>query len=90
MASGNALNGPCRRTSVESSDLPDGLALFDRDNGEAYYLNPTATLIWEMCDGRPEEDVVQAFASILEVDAKTSADYVTAGLEAFRSSGIID
>lgn len=90
MASANALNRPCRRTSVESSDLPDGLALFDKESGKAYYLNPTATLIWEMCDGRPEEDIAQACASILEIDDKASADYVTAGLEAFRSSGIID
>jgi len=90
MVSDHAVKGPCRRTSIDSNDLPDGLALFNRDNGEAYYLNPTATLLWEMCDGRPEKDITQAFASILEIDDKTSADYVTAGLEAFRSSGIIE
>lgn len=88
--SDNVADGPCRRATIDSNDLPDGLALFNRDNGEAYYLNPTATLIWEMCDGRPEEDITRAFADILEIDSQTSADYVAAGLETFRSNGMID
>ncbi len=75
---------------MESADLPDGLALFDPDRNVVHHLNPTATLIWELCDGRSEADIIQQVSLILEIDEEASEEYVRSGLELFRSQNILE
>lgn len=58
---------PQRSQSVEASDLTDGVVLYDNSSEVAHHLNPVATLVWELCDGRTVGDIVQAVAEVLEI-----------------------
>lgn len=58
---------PQRAQSVESSDLADGVVLYDSSSEIAHHLNPVATLVWELCDGRTVGDIVDAVAEVLEI-----------------------
>ncbi len=42
---------PRRREGVLEIDMGDGLILFDDDASLVHHLNPSATLIWQLCDG---------------------------------------
>ncbi|MCE4263736.1 PqqD family protein [Rhodococcus sp. ACPA4] len=58
---------PQRAHSVESNDLADGVVLYDSSSEVAHHLNPVATLVWELCDGRTVGDIVDAVAEVLEI-----------------------
>lgn len=58
---------PQRAHSVESNDLADGVVLYDSSSEIAHHLNPVATLVWELCDGRTVGDIVDAVAEVLEI-----------------------
>jgi PqqD family protein of HPr-rel-A system len=44
-------NVPRRRSGILEIDLGDGLILYDRDSSLVHRLNPSAALIWRLCDG---------------------------------------
>lgn len=84
------MTGPVRKSSVEHSDLPDGLALFDPERSVAHHLNAVATLIWELCDGRSEESIVSAVAGILEIDRAAAQSHVDSCLASLRAQRLLD
>jgi hypothetical protein len=43
---------------VWSEELDDELIVYDQRRGRAYVLNPTAALVWELCDGSGDADSV--------------------------------
>ncbi|MGH2635422.1 MAG: HPr-rel-A system PqqD family peptide chaperone [Actinomycetota bacterium] len=42
---------PARRPDVLELDLEDGLILYNRDSSLVHHLNPTARIVWFLCDG---------------------------------------
>jgi hypothetical protein len=42
---------PRRRGDVLEIDFDDGLILYDRDANLVHHLNPSAALVWRMCEG---------------------------------------
>jgi hypothetical protein len=43
---------PFRKDGFRLEEMDNELLLFNPDNLEVLYLNPTARLVWEMCDGQ--------------------------------------
>ncbi len=42
---------PCKRADVLELDMGDGVILYDNESSLVHHLNPSAALIWHMCDG---------------------------------------
>jgi PqqD family protein of HPr-rel-A system len=42
---------PSRRQGVTEIEMGDGSILFDDDTSLVHHLNPSAALIWQLCDG---------------------------------------
>ncbi|OGO04183.1 MAG: hypothetical protein A2Y73_05200 [Chloroflexi bacterium RBG_13_56_8] len=42
---------PARKLGVKSKDIGGELVLYEIDGEQIHILNPTAQLIWELCDG---------------------------------------
>jgi hypothetical protein len=42
---------PRRRTDVLELDMGDGFILYNHDSSLVHHLNPTAALVWQLCDG---------------------------------------
>jgi PqqD family protein of HPr-rel-A system len=42
---------PRRHANVLELDLEDGLILYDRDSSLVHHLNPSARIVWFLCDG---------------------------------------
>ena len=47
--------------------LTNAVVLYDSSSEVAHHLNPVATLVWELCDGRTVSEIVQAVAEVLEI-----------------------
>jgi PqqD family protein of HPr-rel-A system len=41
---------PRRHANVLELDLEDGLILYDRDSSLVHHLNPSARIVWFLCD----------------------------------------
>jgi hypothetical protein len=67
---------PRRRGDVLELDLGDGLIIYDRDASLVHHLNPSAALVWRMCEGESSvgelvEDLVDVLGlSLDEVNAQ--------------------
>ena len=81
---------PIKRADITESKVEDDLVLFDPRTDAAHVLNPTAALVWWLCDGsRKEAEIVNELESLFEtVPAALAAD-VAKSLSDFASVGII-
>lgn len=67
---------PRRRGDVLELDLGDGLIIYDRDASLVHHLNPSAALVWRLCEGESSvgelvEDLVDVLGlSLDEVNAQ--------------------
>jgi pyrroloquinoline quinone biosynthesis protein D len=59
--------------------LDDDLVIYDPSNGRAYVLNPTAALIWELCDGSM---TIEGMADELKQEYGLEDETVLADVEA--------
>jgi hypothetical protein len=46
---------------LEVTHVPDGYVIYDEEQGRVHYLNPTAAIIYEVCDGSKTVDDIRAF-----------------------------
>jgi len=42
---------PCKSDGLETDEVEDGFVVYQPDRARVHYLNPTASLILELCDG---------------------------------------
>ncbi len=55
---------PGRRPAVLELDMGDGVILYDDGSGLVHHLNPSASIIWQLCEG--EATVGELAADIAE------------------------
>jgi PqqD family protein of HPr-rel-A system len=55
---------PAKVADVLELDMGDGLILFNHDSSLVHHLNPSAALVWQLCDG--EASVGQLAEEIAE------------------------
>ncbi|MCY6380227.1 PqqD family protein [Hoeflea prorocentri] len=62
-------------SNLEVSEVPDGFVIYDEPNGKVHYLNPTAAIIYSLCNGKKTVADIQSFIrSAYETDEKTELD----------------
>ncbi len=47
----------------EVTEVPDGFVIYDDNNGKVHYLNPTAAVVYTVCDG---DKTVSELAGIVQ------------------------
>jgi hypothetical protein len=65
------------RADVALQEVGREAILHDARDGKAHVINGSAARVWTLCDGRPMDDVVAAFAASYE----RSPDSVRADVE---------
>jgi hypothetical protein len=63
---------PVKCAEVLELDMGDGLILYNHDSSLVHHLNPSAALVWHLCDG--EASVVQLATEIAEEYGLKSAE----------------
>ena len=76
---------PARNPRVASRTLEDNAVLVFSDRGEVKVLNGSATLIWNLIDGRKTvAEIVEAVMNTYEVDEGTASGDVESFLDEMK------
>ncbi|MGZ8501528.1 MAG: PqqD family protein [Candidatus Limnocylindrales bacterium] len=81
--------GPIARPDVSLQQVGREAILHDGANGKAHVINGSAARLWELCDGRPLDDLLTAFAGLYGRQPETVADDVGRTLAGFRAMGLL-
>jgi len=80
---------PCKADGLDISPADDGYIIYDPDNDRVHYLNPTAALILELCDGRhSEQEVIQLVKEFYGLPSEP-AEEVRNAIAALETQGLL-
>ncbi len=82
--------GPVVRTDVTLQWVGREAILHDGRSGKAHVINGSAGRLWELCDGRPFEALVAAFAGLYGREPETVTEDVRKTLTSFQAMGLLD
>jgi hypothetical protein len=80
---------PVRAADIEMEVVDGEVLLYHPQHARAVYLNPTAAVIWGLCDGcRSVREIIQVVGESYP-DADSLADDVLATLNQLQESGVL-
>ena len=75
--------------NLEVHELPDGYIVYQIERDRVHYLNKTAAIIFELCDGsREADDVVARVAKVFDLGASAHGE-IRAGLDSLVNEGLV-
>ncbi len=76
-------------TNLEVHDVPDGYIVYQTENDRVHYLNKTAAVIFEFCDGNHgPEDIVTRVAKAFDL-GPSAHNEIRAGLDSLLKEGLV-
>ena len=86
---GAPMNQPVRNPKIEINQVEDGYVVYDENRDRVHYLNHTAVLVLELCNGEHSpEDIVAILQRTYELPEPPDEE-VTACLRQLRREGMI-
>ena len=83
------MSNPVQADNLEVHEVPDGYIIYQADKDRVHYLNKTAAVIFEFCDGlRDPDDIVLRVAKAFELGPSAHAE-IRAGLDSLTKQGVI-
>ncbi|GAB4437003.1 MAG: hypothetical protein Kow0031_18820 [Anaerolineae bacterium] len=84
-------NIPRQKPDYRMESLDDELLLYHPGSTQIMYCNQTASLVWQLTDGRRTvADIIELLAAAYPDTAGSIADDVTATLQQFADHGAIE
>ena len=81
---------PRKSADVLELDMGDGAILYDNEARLVHHLNPSATLIWQLCDGSgTAEELAGDIAAEYSLDAQAIADQVMTVIAELDALGLV-
>ena len=82
---------PKRRSDLNYRTIDGETVILNRKEGRLHQLNPTASFIWDCCDGNWNiAEIVDRLAGAYEVDASTARKDVEEVISNLRNSNLLD
>jgi coenzyme PQQ synthesis protein D (PqqD) len=76
-------------TNLDVHEVPDGYIVYQNERDRVHYLNKTAAIIFEFCDGTHDaEDVISRVAKAFEL-GPSAHDEIRAGLDSLCREGLV-
>jgi len=76
-------------SNLDVHDVPDGYIVYQTERDRVHYLNNTAAIIFEFCDGNHEpDDIVARVAKAFEL-GPSAHNEIRAGLESLLKEGLV-
>jgi hypothetical protein len=81
---------PQKRADVLELDMGDGLILYNHDGDLVHHLNPSAGLVWQLCDGDATvSQLGREIAEEYDLDVETVEAQVAAVVAEFDALGLV-
>jgi Coenzyme PQQ synthesis protein D (PqqD) len=82
---------PKRRSDLSYRTIDGQTVILDREGGWLHQLNPTASFIWDCCDGTSKiSEIIDRLVDAYEVDSITARKDVGQVLAQLRSSKLLE
>jgi hypothetical protein len=82
---------PARAPLVRLEQLDDDLLLYHPGLTRAIHLNQTASIIWQLCDGRrSSQDIAELLCEAFPADREQIPEHVDATLQRFADEGALE
>jgi coenzyme PQQ synthesis protein D (PqqD) len=82
---------PKRRSDLNYKTIDGETLILNRKEGRLHQLNPTASFIWDCCDGNSNiADITDRLAGAYEVDSSTARKDVEEVLSNLRISNLLE
>jgi Coenzyme PQQ synthesis protein D (PqqD) len=82
---------PKRRSDISVRPVGGELVVLDRTVNRIHQLNPTATFIWDQCDGqRTVQEIAEQLAGSFEVELDTAREAVTGLIHRLRDLALLE
>lgn len=82
---------PRKSADVLELDMGDGLILYNHDGDLVHHLNPSAGVVWQICDGNASvADLATDIAAAYELDIEATQDEVAAVIAEFDALGLVE
>ena len=81
--------GIVQASNLEVHEVPDGYIVYQKERDRVHYLNKTAAIIFEFCDGERElQDIIEQVAKSYSIDASVH-DEIRAALDSLVQEGLV-
>jgi PqqD family protein of HPr-rel-A system len=81
---------PRQAESLEVNEAEDGLVVYDARQDQVHHLNPSAAVIFDLCDGsRSVDEIAAVLADLYGLDAPPVTE-TQAGLDELATRGLIE
>ena len=81
---------PKRADGLDINEVADGYVIHDKENNRVQYLNHTATLVLEYCNGELSASEIAELLKLAYELSEPPIEEVTACLTKLRSEGLIN
>jgi hypothetical protein len=84
-----ATDRPAPANGLDVHEVEDGFVVFDASTDRVHYLNPTASVVFSLCDGiRTTEEVAELVRSAWELETAPLSD-VSDCIAQLRDEGVL-
>ena len=78
-----------RVDDLEVNEVPDGYVIYETARDRVHYLNKTAAIVFEFCDGkRDADDVVSRVKLLFDLDSFADAE-IKSAIDSLLKEGLI-
>jgi hypothetical protein len=78
-----------RAEGLDVNEVPDGYVIYQIETDRVHYLNKTAAIIFELCDGaRGSKDIVDRVSKMFEVEGTADGE-IEACIESLLKEGLV-
>ena len=76
-------------SDLEIHDVPDGYIVYQAERDRVHYLNKTAAIIFEFCDGKHDSDDITAYVAKAFGLGPSAHEEIRAGLDSLLKEGLV-
>ena len=78
-----------RADDLDVNEVPDGYVIYQTAADRVHYLNKTAAIVFELCDGvRGADDIVARMSSMFELQGAADGE-IEASIQSLLKEGLV-
>ncbi len=78
-----------RAEGLDVNEVPDGYVIYQTEHDRVHYLNKTAAIVFELCDGaRGADDIVARVTNLIELEGAENGE-IQACIQSLLKEGLV-
>jgi len=78
-----------RADGLDVNEVPDGYVIYHIASDRVHYLNKTAAIVFELCNGSEANDIVARVGQMFSLDDETANEVIEACIQSLLKEGLV-